>query len=231
MTDDRPRTDDLEVTIDLAAAERTEPHSTEPDPLPEASETEPARRSRRRGLVVAVIVLLVAGVAGAGAWAAILAERGQGWQARAEAYELRAHALEHDLETALAARAESDRLLTELRGDLAATDELLATSEADVAALEGRVGDLANEKAQVEDERERVRDEAQVLSSVATLATSAGSDLDRCVADLTGWLASPPDGTAPAPVWDAWAAQGETISGRCATAQASFGELRAGLGG
>lgn len=225
MTEQR-RTDDLEVTIDLAAAERAERVAD----AAAAGGAAPAPRSGRRGWVVAVAVLAVAALA-AGAWSVVLATRGRGWQERAEVYELRNHRLEHDLEAMTAARADAERRLAEVEASLEERTRLLQLSEEDVAALEARLGDLANEKAQAEDERERVRDEAQILASAATLATAAGAELDTCVADLTGWLAATPAGDAPAPVWDAWAADGDVIGARCAAAQASFDELIASFDG
>ncbi|HEY8339419.1 MAG TPA: hypothetical protein VIK95_06095, partial [Egibacteraceae bacterium] len=135
------------------------------------------------------------------------------------------------LETATAARADAERRLAEAQASLEEHARLLQLSEEDVAALEARLGELANEKAQVEDERERVRDEAQILASAATLATAVGAELDTCVAELSGWLAATPAADAPPEVWDTWAADGDAIGARCAQAQASFDELIASLDG
>jgi len=215
------RRDDVDTTVDLAAVAAADEAS---------GGAPPAARSGRRGLLAAVVVLALV-AAGAGAWSLVLADRGRRWQERAETYELRSHALEHDLETATAARADAERRLAEAQASLEEHARLLQLSEEDVAALEARLGELANEKAQVEDERERVRDEAQILASAATLATAVGAELDTCVAELSGWLAATPAADAPPEVWDTWAADGDAIGARCAQAQASFDELIASLDG
>jgi chromosome segregation ATPase len=62
--------------------------------------------------------------------------------------------------------------------------ELLALSEMDVADLEERIRELADEKAQAEDTATTVQVERDVLADVSTQVASAVEALDACITRL-----------------------------------------------
>jgi chromosome segregation ATPase len=68
-----------------------------------------------------------------------------------------------------------------LEGHLDEVKEALAVSEGDVADLEGRLGDVANEKALVEDEREAISAAADRIAEVAVAYDDLADLFSECV--------------------------------------------------
>jgi hypothetical protein len=130
----------------------------------------PAARPRRRWPWV-VALLLVLGLAGAAA--------GVAWDQRevAASWQARATGLEAQRDAALARTSELEAELDELLTSL-------ETSEVDVAALEARLRELADEKAQAEDAVVTGEVEREVLRELSTRVTGAVEALDACVTRL-----------------------------------------------
>jgi chromosome segregation ATPase len=123
----------------------------------------PARRAGRRFLVLLLLAAALAG--GAVAWQQ--REVAAGWQARAVL-------LEQQRDDAIGrTEALSDQL-----GELV---ELIQLSGEDLATLEGRLAELAGEKAQAEDRATLTREE---LRSLAGRVESAVRQLNSCADDL-----------------------------------------------
>jgi predicted nuclease with TOPRIM domain len=123
----------------------------------------------RVGLVVAlVLALLAASGAGAVAWQqrTVAAE----WRDRAEAME--------------AARDDARGRTEALQRQLDEASEVLAISEDDVARLETRIRELADEKAQAEDTATTVQVERDVFVQLSTTVAGAVDALDLCVTQL-----------------------------------------------
>jgi hypothetical protein len=106
---------------------------------------------------------------------------GVGWYA----YETRDSALRWQDRAKLATARGDD-----LQGRLDHTNDQLAMSEADVADLEGRVDELAAEKAAIADEREFVENERNIAQGERDLfidlsltATAAAAQMQSCVAE------------------------------------------------
>jgi hypothetical protein len=114
--------------------------------------TEPeAARPRRTGARALVIALVVVAAA-AVVWGVVSWQRGDQWRDRADA------------------RAE---VLDELESQLAAANE-------EITALEGRLDELASEKAGTEDEREAAVITADQLEELVRQAGLVATDLDTC---------------------------------------------------
>jgi chromosome segregation ATPase len=140
-------------------------------PATEPPVTPPTERARggRVGIVVGLVVaVLAAGVA--------VQQRqvAAGWQDRAIALE----------EQRDDARGRAEAFQRQL-DDIA---DALAASETDVAALEDRVRELADEKAQAEDVATTTTVERDTLVAVSTAVAGAVEDLDTCVVQLFGLL-------------------------------------------
>jgi hypothetical protein len=127
-------------------------------------------RPRRRWPWIAGVVLLLASTATLGAVAWDQRETAEQWRERAEA-------LEGQRDDAL---GRGEALQTQLE-DVA---ELLAGSETDVARLEDRIRELADEKAQAEDTATTIQVERDVLADVSTQVASAVEALDACITRL-----------------------------------------------
>lgn len=131
---------------------------------------EPAPRSPRgRGSTVLVIVALLVGLGGAGV-AAQQRQVAAGWQDRALTIE----------EQRDDARGRTEALQSQL-------DEVagsLSVSEDDVASLEGRVRELADEVAQAEDVATTTGVERDTLVALSSAVAGSISSLDTCVDEL-----------------------------------------------
>lgn len=141
-------------------------------PSTPASNT-PGRPPRRRGRtigVVLVLLLLVTGVTVAGLMAADQRDVAGAWRDRALALEEQRDGL----------LGERDQLATQVERALDALD----TSERDVAALEQRVRELAEEKARAEDTATTVQVERDVFFELSELIGEATGSLDACVTQL-----------------------------------------------
>jgi hypothetical protein len=132
----------------------------------------PPPRGRRRlgtALVVALVLAVVAG--------GVAVQQRQvavGWQQRAVAVE--------EQRDDARGRAEAfQRQLDEIA-------DALALSESDVAALEDRVRDLADEKAQAEDVATTTTVERDTLVALSSAIAGAVTSLDDCVVQLFGLL-------------------------------------------
>jgi hypothetical protein len=139
------------------------PGGPPPTPLP----------ARRWPLTVGLVLALVLAAAGGGvAWQQ--REVAAGWRDRAVAME----------------RARDDaRGRTEaLQRQLDEAGEVLAISEQDVAQLEGRIRELADEKAQAEDNATTVQVERDVFVQLSTTVAGAVDALDLCVTQLFSLL-------------------------------------------
>lgn len=137
------------------------------DPAPGVPMSE--HRARRWPWVVAVLLLTAAaGTAGAVAWDQ--RETAAQWQERAEVLE--------DRRDEALGRGEA------LQAQLDDVADLLAASEVDVADLEERIRELADEKAQAQDTATTVQVERDVLADVSTQVASAVEALDACVTRL-----------------------------------------------
>lgn len=134
---------------------------------PPAPPTRPPRPPRRR--VLPVVVLLLVALIGS----AVGVQQRQvaaGWQARAAA-------LEEQRDDARGRTEALQRQLEEIA-------DSLALSESDVAQLEDRVRDLADEKAQAEDVATTTGVERDVLVDLASQVADAVTALDGCVDQL-----------------------------------------------
>jgi hypothetical protein len=139
------------------------PGGPPPTPLP----------ARRWPLTVGLVLALVLAAAGGGvAWQQ--REVAAGWRDRAVAME----------------RARDDaRGRTEaLQRQLDEAGEVLAISEQDVAQLEERIRELADEKAQAEDTATTVQVERDVFVQLSTTVAGAVDALDLCVTQLFSLL-------------------------------------------
>ena len=150
--------------------------SDDPRDVPPSPQTSPsATRStpgRRWPTVLVVLLLLTAlGGGGAAAWfAADQREVAAAWQERAVGLERQLDEVEED-------RAELAERLDEAVGALTA-------SESDVARLEERVRDLAEEKARAEDTATTVSVERDVFRELSEMVSDATTALDTCVTRL-----------------------------------------------
>lgn len=142
-----------------------EPTPPEPGHVPVAE----APRPRRWPWWLAIVLLVaVAGAAAAVAWDQ--RETAALWQERAEG-------LEDQRDDAL---GRGEALQTQL-DDVA---DLLDSSETDVATLEQRIRELADEVAQAQDTATTIQVERDVLADVSTQVASAVEALDACVTRL-----------------------------------------------
>jgi hypothetical protein len=125
---------------------------------------------RRRGVVTVLLVLALIG-AGVGVQQRQVAAT---WRDRAEAVEEQ--------------RDEARGRVDALQRQLDEIAEALAVSESDVAALEDRVRDLADEKAQAEDVATTTGVERDTLVALSTAIAGAVTSLDGCVDELFALL-------------------------------------------
>ena len=140
-------------------------------PATPIDETPPAAVTRRRRWPWVIAVVLLGAVA-ATAVAAAIDQRDVAaqWQQRSAA-----------------AEAQLDRVLgqgEELELQLEEVAQLLDISETDVAALEGRIRELADEKAQAEDTATTVQVERDVFVDLSAQIVEATDALDACVRRL-----------------------------------------------
>jgi hypothetical protein len=154
-----------------------------PEGAPEVAEpaepTEPTgpagsgRPGRRTGLTVGLVLALVVAAAG-GAVA---------WQQRSVAADWRDRAVAME-----AARDDARGRAEALQRQLDEVGEVLAISESDVAQLEDRIRELADEKAQAEDTATTVQVERDVFVQLSTTVAGAVDALDACVTQLFSLL-------------------------------------------
>jgi chromosome segregation ATPase len=130
-------------------------HATQLHLAPDA----PLRPRWWRWLAAGLAALLVA----AGAATVLSYRNGQAWERRASQQTARAEGAE--------------RRADELRGQL-------DKSEANVAQLQRRIDDLADEKAQAEDEREILRVYAERYQQLTRAAGSVTDELSTCIGEL-----------------------------------------------
>lgn len=145
---------------------------TEPG-YPAVDVPDTAAPSRRRWVVVLLAILLVLATAAAVTAGLIAVDQRE----VAERWQERATATSQQLEEVVAQRAD----LAAQRDEALAA---LATSEADVAALEDRVRALAEEKARAEDTATTVSVERDVFFELSEVVAEAASTLDSCVTRL-----------------------------------------------
>jgi hypothetical protein len=136
---------------------------------PSAPPVERVRPRRRWPWVLAVLVLL----AGVGVAAGVALDQ----RDVAAAWQDRALELEGQRDDAIGRGAALQDQLDEVAS-------LLAVSERDVAQLEDRVRELADEKAQAEDTATTVQVERDVVLDVSQRIADATESLDRCIARL-----------------------------------------------
>jgi hypothetical protein len=144
-----------------------------PPPPPPAGPPPPAPPSRRWPLTVGLVLALVLAAAGGTV----------GWHQREVAADWRDRAVVME-------RARDDaRGRTEaLQRQLDEAAEVLAISEQDVAQLEERIRELADEKAQAEDTATTVQVERDVFVQLSTTVAGAVDALDLCVTQLFSLL-------------------------------------------
>jgi hypothetical protein len=146
---------------------------TIPTPPPPGHEAGlPAPRRRVGWILVTVVALLLAAAGGAVAWQqrSVAAQ----WQDRALVMEL--------------ARDDARGRTEALQRQLDEVGEVLAISESDVAQLEDRIRELADEKAQAEDTATTVQVERDVFVQLSTTVAGAVDALDACVTQLFSLL-------------------------------------------
>jgi hypothetical protein len=147
------------------------PAGTIPTPPPPGAGAAGARR--RWPLVLGLsLALLVAIAAGAVAWQQ--REVASDWRERAESMEQ--------------ARDDARGRTEALQRQLDEASEILAISETDVAQLEDRIRELADEKAQAEDTATTVQVERDVFVQLSTTVAGAVEALDVCVTQLFSLL-------------------------------------------
>ena len=180
-------------------------------PAPDRGPVDPHRRGSRRWGLTAALAVAILGAAGVGAWAADTYRTGSEWQERAIA----------EIQRADAAEARVAELLAE-RDDLA---DRLARSEADVADLEGRLAELAGEKAGAEDTAALAAEVAEDLAHLSQRGAEVGAALRACVADTVALtndvLAAAPGALDPA----ATNARIDEINSGCAAAEDDYARL------
>lgn len=138
----------------------------QPDP-PEPSPVAAQPRARRRWPWIALAIVGL-GLAGGGAAIA--------WDQREVAAQWRDYATEvEDQRDDALGRGEA------LQVQLDEIADLLAASTSDVATLEDRIRELADEKAQAEDTATTVQVERDVLAQVSNRIASAITSLNQCV--------------------------------------------------
>jgi hypothetical protein len=128
---------------------------------------------RRAPFVIGVVLAVVLAVAG-GAVA---------WQQRSTAAEWRDRAVAME-----SARDDARGRAEALQRQLDEVGEVLAISESDVAQLEDRIRELADEKAQAEDTATTVQVERDVFVQLSTTIAGAVDALDACVTQLFSLL-------------------------------------------
>jgi chromosome segregation ATPase len=131
-----------------------------------------APSGRRRGVLIAALVLAFLLLAGAGGTAGYLAwenrERADRWEARADELEGNVQSLNAILVERSEALNERTEELNAMAAKVRDAERAIGRSEADVRTLEMRQRQLANEKAQVEDARAALAAEAESLEDVAS---------------------------------------------------------------
>ncbi|EYR64811.1 hypothetical protein N866_04345 [Actinotalea ferrariae CF5-4] len=164
------------------ASPATEPAASAPaapDPVPGRDER---RRHRRRVATTAALVVLALALA---ASTVHLYRTSTAWEARAGAYLQDARGLGEDLASTRAA--------------LAGTESELEAVRAQLATAQGRIVELADEKAQIGDDREVQRQLVDYQERVSDAAGQVALALDQCVqgqGELIGYLENTVTGVA-----------------------------------
>jgi hypothetical protein len=131
------------------------------------------RPRRRAPLMVGLVVALVVATTGAAV----------AWQQRSVAADWRERAVAME-----GARDDARGRAEALQRQLDEVGEVLAISESDVAQLEDRIRELADEKAQAEDTATTVQVERDVFVQLSTTVAGAVDALDACVTQLFSLL-------------------------------------------
>ena len=169
-----------------------------------------------------LLVLLLVGAIGGGVTAAWIAadqrEVAAAWQERAAGFERQLDAVDEDR--------------TELADELDEAVGALTTSESDVARLEERVRDLAEEKARAEDAATTVSVERDVFRELSEMVAEATTALDTCVTRLfelqeSSVAAFNAAGGGREVDVDALNARAEEVRGFCAQARTAAAEAEA----
>lgn len=141
---------------------------SQPRPSPSEPPDAPAGPSPVRRWALRVVIVLLGAAAGTGGLLAYANyTSAQRWQQTAEANAARAERHAGQRDEALAASEEAA--------------EALAASEADVRRLEGRIRELADEKAQVEDERQQLMLTAASYADLLGRVRVSADAVDTCV--------------------------------------------------
>jgi hypothetical protein len=149
------------------------PAGTIPSSPPPDGSAVPPRPRARWPLGVGLVLALVLAAAG-GAAALYQRDVAAEWRDRAVAMEL--------------ARDDARGRTEALQRQLDEATEILAISEGDVAQLEDRIRELADEKAQAEDTATTVQVERDVFVQLSTTIAGAVEALDGCVTQLFSLL-------------------------------------------
>ncbi len=174
--------------------------------------------SRTRVLRIGGVLSLAALALAAAGLTLVNAERASGWQHRAEALGRSVRELRRLLGARTAALDRRTRQANALVEVARRARSQLRRSENDVASLEARQRQLANEKAQVEDERSRLREQASALEDVAAEYVTCNSGL----VDLVNATASP--------AWSYAASIVVSVAADCRDARASLSAYLATYG-
>jgi hypothetical protein len=183
-------------------------------PGPPVADGPPSHRRRRIVLGVFALgtVLLVAAAATAGYLALENDARADRWEVRAGALEGNVESLNDLLVERSEALNERTEELNTMARKVQEAEQAIARSEADVVSLERRQRRLANEKAQVEDARAALALEAEALGDVAGAFITCKQGLDQ----LLGYVLAEDFGAANAVVAgvdrDCQTAEGELSS-------------------
>jgi chromosome segregation ATPase len=176
----------------------------------------PARR--RRGVVVFIVVALVVAAGAAGAAAVTSARNGGRWEQRAAVADAQVDEL-----------WQANQKIADENADLR---QLLGKSEEDVADLERRLTELANEKAQAQDGAAMAETSADAVYAIADVATDAARLLETCVRFQEQW-AEILNRTDAGYVYNQADLDRFTsdMDGACQAAKGRFGELEETLSG
>jgi septal ring factor EnvC (AmiA/AmiB activator) len=168
----------------LSGLEHEEPVLTRP------AVARPLPRTRRRdsrwllALVAAVVLVLVAALAGVTALAFSNKSRADDWEERAFTLERQTEQLNGLLVERSTQLNERTRELNQLATKVERQQNALTRSESDVASLTRRQRELAAEKAEVEDSSAALRLQSRVLSSVATAFVACKDGLVSLLGDV-----------------------------------------------
>ncbi len=149
----------------------TELNSTAP---PEEDAVSPTRRSARVA-VAATLVLVLLGLAGGASYLAYVnRQRADRWQARANTFRREVDVLDSVVIHRTALLNARGRQLNKMAAKVQSASSALSQSEGDVANLEQRQRELANEKAQLEDQH-------VALTGVAAAYVNCKTDLSNAL--------------------------------------------------